>query len=138
MSTLAAPRIETVSSPLETLAIIVRSGPAPDRTRFITPPHSAQQVGYIAYPRDGVIPAHRHRPVERRLVGTGEVLFVLQGRCEADLYDREDQLMATRELAAGDLLVLMGAGHGFRMLEDTVFLEIKQGPYTGDGEKEFL
>jgi len=33
---------------------------------------------------------------------------------------------------------LVGGGHGFRMQEDTVLLEIKQGPYLGLGEKEFL
>jgi hypothetical protein len=36
----------------------------------------------------------------------------------------------------GDVVVLLDGGHGFRMLEDTVLLEIKQGPYSGLGEKE--
>ena len=31
---------------------------------------------------------------------------------------------------------MTGGGHGFCMLEDTVLLEIKQGPYTGLEEKE--
>jgi hypothetical protein len=30
---------------------------------------------------------------------------------------------------------MIGGGHGFRMLEDTVLLEIKQGPYSGIQEK---
>jgi hypothetical protein len=29
----------------------------------------------------------------------------------------------------------MTGGHGFRMLEDTVLLEVKQGPYGGQAEK---
>ena len=33
-------------------------------------------------------------------------------------------------------MLMVGGGHGFRMLEDTVFLEVKQGPYTGLDEKE--
>jgi hypothetical protein len=36
----------------------------------------------------------------------------------------------------GDVLLLVKGGHGFRMLEETVFVEIKQGPYTGLDEKE--
>ena len=45
-------------------------------------------------------------------------------------------LIATRELATGDVMLMVGGGHGFRMLEDTVLLEVKQGPYTGVAEKE--
>jgi hypothetical protein len=45
-------------------------------------------------------------------------------------------LVAPRELNVGDVMLMVGGGHGFRMLEDTVLLEIKQGPYTGENEKE--
>jgi hypothetical protein len=33
-------------------------------------------------------------------------------------------------------MLMVGGWHGFRMLEDTVFLEIKQGLYIGQDEKE--
>jgi hypothetical protein len=33
-------------------------------------------------------------------------------------------------------MVAVNGGHGFRVLEDTVLLEIKQGPYPGGAEKE--
>jgi hypothetical protein len=39
-------------------------------------------------------------------------------------------------LETGDIILLVAGGHGFRCLEDTVLLEIKQGPYTGLVEKE--
>jgi hypothetical protein len=76
-----------------------------------------------------------HRAVKRQLIGTAEVLLVQAGRCEVDIYDKGCRLVATPELAAGDLIVLLAGGHGFRMLEDTVLLEIKQGPYGGTDEK---
>jgi hypothetical protein len=31
---------------------------------------------------------------------------------------------------------MVGGGHGFRMLEDTLLLEVKQGPYLECEEKE--
>ena len=43
--------------------------------------------------------------------------------------------VATREITAGDVVLLIGGGHGFRMLENTLFLELKQGPYLGVDEK---
>jgi len=75
-------------------------------------------------------------PLERKLVGTAEVLVVREGRCLIDLYDDEKRPVATREIGAGDVVLLVGGGHGFRMLEDTLFLEVKQGPYLGLEEKE--
>ncbi len=83
-------------------------------------------------------PSHRHvhRNLERHLVGTSEVLIVRRGRCEMDVYNDQRELVATRELREGDLMLMVGGGHGFRMEEDTVFLEVKQGPYTGLDEKE--
>ena len=53
-----------------------------------------------------------------------------------DLYDEERRHVATRELRAGDVILIAAGGHGFRMLEDTVLLEVKQGPYVGLDEKE--
>ena len=89
----------------------------------------------MVYPAGGVIPRHVHRPLERHLVGTSEVLVVRQGRCEIDIYNDARQLVATRELREGDIMLMVGGGHGFRVLEDTVLLEVKQGPYTGVDEK---
>jgi hypothetical protein len=61
---------------------------------------------------------------------------VKKGRCEVDIYNLLKEPVATRELREGDILLLVSGGHGFRIMEDTVFLEIKQGPYTGLDEKE--
>ena len=62
--------------------------------------------------------------------------MVKKGRCLIDVYDDDHDLIATGELHPGDVMLMVGGGHGFRMLEDTVLLEIKQGPYTGLEEKE--
>ena len=118
------------------LAYIIRREVEPSRTRFITPPEFKQQVGYIVYPAGGEVPRHLHRDIERQLIGTSEVLIVRRGRCEMDIYNDARQLVATRELREGDIALMIAGGHGFRMQEDTVFLEVKQGPYTGLEEKE--
>ena len=118
------------------LAYIIRAELQPDRTTFLTPDEFKQQVGFVVYPQGGVIARHVHRPLERHLVGTSEVLVVRRGRCEIDVYSPEREVVATRELRTGDIMLMVGGGHGFRMIEDTVFLEVKQGPYTGIDEKE--
>ena len=118
------------------LVVIIRAETAPAQTTFFTPPELKQQVGFVVCPQGGTIERHVHVALERRLVGTSEVLVVRRGRCEMDIYNDEKELVAPRELCAGDIMLLVNGGHGFRMLEDTVFLEIKQGPYSGLDEKE--
>jgi hypothetical protein len=133
---LAAPLIEIVSWQDQPLTYIIRSHLMPDRTTFLTPPAFKQQVGFVVYARGGEVAKHLHLPLERRLIGTSEVLVVRKGRCLIDVYNDEHALVATKEVQAGDVLLMVAGGHGFRMLEDTVFLEIKQGPYLDVEEKE--
>jgi hypothetical protein len=118
------------------LVYIIRPEPLPDRTTFVTPPEFKQQVGFVVYPQGKEIARHIHLALERQLVGTSEVLVLLKGRCLVDVFTNEKELVATRELIAGDVLLMVGGGHGFRTLEDTVFMEIKQGPYLDTEEKE--
>lgn len=128
--------VEIISANGHPLTYIIRGGNLPDRTTFLTPPEFKQQVGYVAYPAGGVIARHMHVPIHRHLIGTSEVLVVLRGHAWIDVYGEEHDLVASRELHAGDVMLMVGGGHGFRIIEDTVFLEIKQGPYEGLEEKE--
>lgn len=131
--------VETVADDFGVLCYIVRAATDPAQTTFVTPVETTLQVGFIVYPQGGEIAAHRHRPLERHLVGTAEVLIVRAGQCEIDLYSRIGHLIATKTLSVNDILLLTGeGGHGFRMLEDTVLLEVKQGPYLTVNEKEPL
>ena len=128
--------IEKIMDKDEALCILIRHNLIPTQTTFLTPPEYKQQVGFVVYPEGGEIARHTHVPLPRQLVGTSEVLIVKKGRFLIDIYNNAHDLIATRELNEGDLILMVGGGHGFRMLEDTVLLEIKQGPYTGLDEKE--
>lgn len=131
-----SPEPEIISWNGQPLVYIIRPDPLPERTTFITPPEFKQQVGFVVYPAGGVIARHIHLALERHLVGTCEVLVLLKGCCLIDVYSDEKELVATRELKAGDVMLMVAGGHGFRIREDTVFLEIKQGPYLDTEEKE--
>jgi hypothetical protein len=128
--------IEAIACDGVVLAYLARGGAQADETRFLTPSDCNLQVGHGVYPAGSEITRHMHLPIERRLVGTTEVLIVERGRCEVDVYAADQRLVATRALRAGDILIAVSGGHGFRVLEDTVLLEVKQGPYPGGAEKE--
>lgn len=51
-------------------------------------------------------------------------------------YDFKQKLLRQETLVKGDVLILVGGGHGFEILEEgTVMMEVKQGPYAGAKDK---
>lgn len=137
MMTTALP-VECIRSMDEPFVYLVRAAPIPDATRFVTPDHLSQQVGFIVYPKGATIARHRHRPITRTVEGTTEVLVVRRGRCILEVSDNAGKALASRELGVGDIAILLRGGHALTMIEDTVLLEVKQGPYTGLDEKEYF
>jgi hypothetical protein len=59
-----------------------------------------------------------------------------KGKAEIELYGMDKSLLGTWILEEGDIILLVAGGHCLKCLEDTVFFELKQGPYTGLVEKE--
>lgn len=132
------PKIEQISSNNELLCMIIKGDMDNKKTRFLTPEDKNVQVGFIVYSKGSEIQKHIHKKLERQIRDTFEVLIIRRGKCIADVYDNAKNLVATRTLGQGDILIMFTGGHGFRMLEDTEFLEVKQGPYFGTVEKELF
>lgn len=120
------------------LATIIRASVRVSQTTFVTPDSYYQQCGFVVYPKDGVVARHKHTPLERRLVGTPETIIVREGKMEVELYDFNDNYVTSVVLGSGDVILLAGGGHRMRCLEDTIMMEVKQGPYTGLKEKELF
>ena len=90
------------------------------------------QVGVWGYNAGKELKAHIHNEVPRKVLVTQEVLFVRQGRIRAHIFDISEKKVASVEVAAGDVIVLLHGGHGYDILEDgTQVLEVKTGPYLG-------
>jgi hypothetical protein len=119
-----------------TLAYVIRGDATSHRTQFFTSDDSNFQAGFVLYPAGGRVAAHVHLPVVRRLVGTSELIIVRSGRCVVDIYTDDRRLVASLDMLPNDAVLSVGGGHGFRMSEDTVLLEVKQGPYGGLAEKQ--
>ncbi len=110
--------------------------PASGGIEFYTPNELSQQLACMTWPAGHTIPAHVHKDVPRAVVHTLEALFVRSGRLRVDLYDEERVFVGTEELVGGDVILLAAGGHAITMLEPTVIVEIKQGPYAGVEDKE--
>jgi hypothetical protein len=129
--------VEAIEHAGQTLAFLIRRDIAPAKTTFVTDGDATLQLGFIVYPAGAAIARHVHREVERRVVGSPECIVVRSGRCEIDIYGDDLDHVAIRELAAGDVVLLLRGGHGFRLLEDTVLLEVRQGPFRPDDKQRF-
>ena len=103
---------------------------------FFTPNEFSQQVGYMNRPAGYVIPPHVHRVVKREVLETKETLYIKSGKLRVDFYTDQKEYFTSRVLHTGDVILLASGGHGFEIMEDAQIIEIKQGPYAGDLDKE--
>lgn len=128
--------VEEVKKRNRLLAMIIRNDYKCEGIDFITPNEYSQQVAYMHHPTGKVIDAHIHNMVHRNVVMTQEVLFVKKGILRVDFYDEYEDYLESRDLHAGDIILLISGGHGFHVLEEVEMIEVKQGPYSGDQDKK--
>ncbi len=117
------------------LAIIIRSDFRKDGIEFFTDDNSSQQLGYMNRPEGYEIAPHRHNLVAREVHLTQEVLFIKSGKVRVDFYDNNQNYISSTVLLKGDVILLADGGHGFKMLEASEMIEVKQGPYCGERDK---
>ncbi len=129
-------KIEEVKKKSKVLAMIIRNDYSCAGVDFITPNVYSQQVAYMHHPVGKVIDAHVHNLVHRNVVMTQEVLFIKKGILRVDFYDEYEDYLESKELYAGDAILLVSGGHGFCVVEEVEMIEVKQGPYAGDEDKK--
>lgn len=127
--------IETISFADRLFAIIIPHGFSKPGVNFFTPDNLSQQLAFIKHPPGRLIEPHIHNPVPREVLYTQEVLIIKKGRLRVDFYDDARAIIASRELGAGDVILLAEGGHGFEVLEELEMIEVKQGPFAGDNDK---
>jgi len=127
--------LETIRHQDAILAIILRDGFNKPGVNFCTPENFSQQVAYLRHPKGKIIEAHVHNLVQRQVLVTQEVLHIKKGKLRVDFYDDGRRYLESRILHRGDTIILVSGGHGFEVLDDIEMIEVKQGPYVGDGDK---
>lgn len=116
-------------------ALVIRRDFRRDGIEFFTPDDFSQQLAYMKRPEGYQIEPHLHQQVKREVVYTQEVLWIKSGTVRVDFYDTQRVYQESTILQTGDVILLAHGGHGFYMLADSEMIEVKQGPYAGDGDK---
>ena len=127
--------IEHIYNGDELLSIIIRESYHANGITFITSDDYPQQLGYMNRPKDYIIVPHVHNHIERIVYFTQETLIIKNGVVRVDFYTQEKHYLESRLLYKGDIILLAAGGHGFKMIQPSEIVEIKQGPYAGNLDK---
>jgi len=128
--------IEKVIHESKLLALILRSGFEKNGIEFFTPGHFSQQLGYMKRQKGYVVRPHLHLPIIREVQFTKEVLFIKTGKIRIDFYGIDKEYLESKILTRGDTILLAFGGHGIEVIEEAKIIEVKQGPYAGESDKE--
>ncbi|WP_300156516.1 hypothetical protein [Solidesulfovibrio sp.] len=114
------------------LAMVLGGEDFKDGLSFFTDNGDFIQLGSWRYAAGTRLAAHNHNTVPRRSDRTQEAVVVLRGRLRASVYSEEDVLLDRIEAGPGEVMLFLAGGHGYEILEDdTVVVEVKNGPYPG-------
>lgn len=108
---------------------------------FFSEPEESLQIGSLFFKKNSNVEPHIHRKKE---IGTVypvvELILVLNGTAEVDIYDEEKNKVRSLTICAGTMLLLKRGGHGFRFPNGNAqMLDIRCGPYVDKAtDKEMI
>ena len=102
---------------------------------FLSSPDDNLQIGYMGHPAGHEILPHIHLPIQRKITGTQEILFIRKGVLQVIFFNDAHIRVGEITLREGDVIILLNGGHGFKVLEDVEMVEVKQGPFVEGHDK---
>ncbi|MFH1325753.1 MAG: hypothetical protein ABIH49_03230 [archaeon] len=128
--------METLEKDGKRFAFVIRKDSNIQGKEFLSKDEDLIQVGFMNLKKGDSIDPHFHKFYERKIERTSEVIYILEGKVKVNIYENKKKVIDTI-IEKGDLIVLLSGGHGFEILEDTKFFEVKQGPFIGaENDKE--
>lgn len=117
------------------LGMIIRKNDNKNGVNFLTPNDFQQQIGVLKLNKGHTFQPHIHNKIKREIFFTYETLIIRKGKLRVDFYDNDKNYIFSDIVSSGDILLLAEGGHGFKVLEDIDFVEVKQGPFLGERDK---
>jgi hypothetical protein len=106
---------------------------------FLTKDQDLLQLGFLNHNKNYKIKSHIHLKKPRIINYCTEVLLIEKGKVKIKFYDHTKlDIKRDKILNKGDIIILFQGGHGFKILEKTQIIEIKQGPYAEGKDKKII
>ena len=119
-----------------TYAIVIRRNfKSEEKYNFLTPEEYPLQLGANYYQVGETIRKHHHPDKNLAIKNVQEFILVNKGKMRALFFDDNREFCRDTILEQGDMILLTAGGHGFEVLEETILVEIKQGPYDSESDK---
>lgn len=113
------------------VATHVKPSEVPPGLNFVTTDDKFMQLGIWKYDKNHELPPHFHNEFERKSFKTNEFVFVAKGKLQSDLYTEEGKFIETVIVDEGEGILLHNHAHHYKILEDSIILESKNGPFMG-------
>lgn len=118
------------------LALIVNTNLTNLKKEFHTKNDENFQVGTFNLPEGESLDRHVHLENIRNINSTSEVLIILEGELEVEIFDNFKNFVYSKVLTKGFLILFLKGGHSFKVNQNCKFIEVKQGPYSEGLDKE--
>jgi hypothetical protein len=128
--------IKNITYKKKTLALIIKNKYLKKKgINFFTNNNLSQQVAYLNHKKGHIIQPHLHKRRLKKIYDTSEVLIILDGSLKVDFYNNKRKYLFSKILSKNDIIILLTYGHGFKILKNCKFIEVKQGPYDSKKDK---
>lgn len=98
---------------------------------FLTDDNESIQVGIWNYPQKKILDAHFHNDFIRESNRTCESVFVIKGKVKCNLYTKDCNFIESFVINENEIVIQFYGVHEYEILEDSIVLENKNGPYFG-------
>ncbi len=116
-----------------TYALFVCGRPDVKDAKFFTSNDEEFQVGVFERGAGYEVKPHQHPENRHEVIQTTEFLYFEKGSASVTVFDDDWNELHKQVMKAGDFLVFFRGGHTLTMLEPTRLIEVKQGPFKGEG-----
>tara|TARA_B100001057_G_scaffold501279_1_gene623112 strand:+ start:9681 stop:10073 length:393 start_codon:yes stop_codon:yes gene_type:complete len=120
------------------VAEIVKLEDIQSERHFYTYDDQDFQLASFSFKENTEVARHIHNKQERKINSTSEVIVLIQGGLDVDIYDDNKNLIKNLILEEGDTIIFYSGGHGIKANKDSKFIEVKQGPYNPLTDKELF
>jgi hypothetical protein len=106
---------------------------------FVTSEKDLLQLGFLNHKKNHIIKPHIHIKKRRIINYCSEVLLIEEGKVRIKFFDNKySDIKKDKILDRGDIVILFEGGHGFKILEKSKIVEVKQGPYVEGKDKKII